>query len=109
MVQVKADAPDQVEKILAALPPGMDAEERTVEEEKRKLLFIRTTETKRVLVVKTAPEKEVPLDDGARWTILRATPVPEKYQHLDTSGLSLTVAAEPMFTVKRRQYDLRLE
>ena len=108
VVQMKADAPDQVEKMLTALPPGIDVEERTVEEEKRTLLFFKTTERKRVLVVKTAPEKEVPLEDGVRWTILRATPVPEKYQHLDTSGLSLTVAAEPMFTVKRRQYDLRL-
>jgi len=109
VVRMKADAPDQVDTILAALPPGTDVEERTVDETTRSLLFREATETKRLLVVKTTPEKTVPLDAGARWTILRATPVPEKHQQLDTSGLSLTVEPEPMFTTKRRHYDLRLE
>jgi len=109
VVRMKADAPNRVDAILAALPPGTDVEERTVDETTRSLLFLEATQTKRLLVVETTPETTVPLDEGARWTILRATPVPEKYQQLDTSGLSFTVEPEPMFTTQRRHYDLRLE
>jgi SSS family solute:Na+ symporter len=109
VVQTKADAPGEVEKILAAVPPGADVDERVVQKENRKLLLSKTLVAEQMLVVKTTPEEHVPLDEDVAWTILRATPVPEKYREFHTSGLTFTVEEEPMFTTKRRQYDLRLE
>ncbi len=109
VVQTNDRAPGQIERILAAIPPGTQVEERLEEEKRRKLLFFTTTETNRFLAIETAPEKPVPLEDNVRWTILRATPVPDKYTDTSTSGLTITVEPEPMFSVRRKQYDLRLE
>jgi len=108
VVQMKDGAPREVDKILAAVPPGTDVGERTVDVKHRVLGLFSTTRKKRVLVVKTMPHTEVPIEPGKSWSLRRATGVPEKYTDFRTSGLTCAVEPVPMFTIKRKRYDFRL-
>jgi hypothetical protein len=51
--------------------------------------------------------EEVPRDKNVR--TLPATEVPPRYQSFDTSELSCTVEAVPMFTTQRKRYDFQLQ
>lgn len=83
LVEIKDDGSGPA-RILQSMPAGTPVQERT---EADKRVFILGTGEK-------PPRVEAAKD--ARVQVLRATPIPAKYQDFETSGLAFTVRAEAM-------------
>ena len=62
----------------------------------------RVTDGERQLVIQTEPPRTVAAEGDNRIEVLRASPVPQRYQQFDTSRLELTVEA------RKNHVDLRL-
>lgn len=67
------------QKILAAFPAGTPVAEEAASGATQ-------------FLIQTEPPQTVKVDSGTRASVIRATPIPEKYRDFASSGLSLTVA-----------------
>ncbi|HIQ20730.1 MAG TPA: sodium:solute symporter [Planctomycetes bacterium] len=69
-----------IAEVLAVMPPGTAVSRRVIEGDRQ-------------LVIQTVPPQTLRLEKGAHYEVLRATPVPKRYQRFETSGLELVVQA----------------
>jgi ribosomal protein L14 len=108
---------ERVAKVLYAVPRGTRIRAETVAKDVETEDGRKTRESMDVysFTLKTDNGKgktaektiQVPRDENVR--ILPATDVPPRYQSFDTSELSCTVQAVPMFTTERKRHDFQLQ